>query len=93
VFGSNRYRYRYRDLADLLLISRQETVPGQAVTQALHREADRRQVAASARLERAVRRLREPALAVFGVHPARRLPTRPIQAGMTTTAPFCGDFT
>jgi hypothetical protein len=55
-FGSNRYRYRYRDLADLLLISRQETVPGQAVTQALHREADRRQVAAAARLERAVRR-------------------------------------
>ncbi|MGA5565277.1 nucleotidyl transferase AbiEii/AbiGii toxin family protein [Streptomyces platensis] len=37
-FGSSRYR----DLADLLLISQQETVPGQAVTQALHREAERR---------------------------------------------------
>ncbi|MFD7768229.1 nucleotidyl transferase AbiEii/AbiGii toxin family protein [Streptomyces sp. NPDC059787] len=37
-FGSNRYR----DLADLLLISQQETVPGDAACQALHREADRR---------------------------------------------------
>ncbi|MEU3795994.1 nucleotidyl transferase AbiEii/AbiGii toxin family protein [Streptomyces fructofermentans] len=37
-FGSNRYR----DLADLLLISQQETVPGQPVTQALHQEAERR---------------------------------------------------
>jgi predicted nucleotidyltransferase component of viral defense system len=37
-FGSNRYR----DLADLLLISQQETIPGQAGTQALHREAERR---------------------------------------------------
>ncbi|MET7695118.1 nucleotidyl transferase AbiEii/AbiGii toxin family protein [Streptomyces sp. NPDC005483] len=36
--GSNRYR----DLADLLLISQQETVRGPAVTQALHREAERR---------------------------------------------------
>ncbi|CAL9676383.1 nucleotidyl transferase AbiEii/AbiGii toxin family protein [Streptomyces sp. enrichment culture] len=36
--GSNRYR----DLADLLLISQQETVPGQAVCQALQREAARR---------------------------------------------------
>ncbi|MGW2126275.1 nucleotidyl transferase AbiEii/AbiGii toxin family protein, partial [Streptomyces sp. NPDC001758] len=36
--GSNRYR----DLADLLLISQQEAVPGQAVGQALHREAERR---------------------------------------------------
>ncbi|MBZ6093712.1 nucleotidyl transferase AbiEii/AbiGii toxin family protein [Streptomyces olivaceus] len=36
--GSNRYR----DLADLLLISQQETVPGPAVHQALHRETDRR---------------------------------------------------
>ncbi|MFC8247382.1 nucleotidyl transferase AbiEii/AbiGii toxin family protein [Streptomyces chartreusis] len=37
-FGSNRYR----DLADLLLISQQETVHGYAASQALHREADRR---------------------------------------------------
>jgi hypothetical protein len=37
-FGSSRYR----DLADLLLISQQEAVPGQAVTQALHGEAERR---------------------------------------------------
>ncbi len=36
--GSNRYR----DLADLLLISQQEAIPGQAVAQALHREAERR---------------------------------------------------
>ncbi|MFC5852201.1 nucleotidyl transferase AbiEii/AbiGii toxin family protein [Streptomyces chlorus] len=36
--GSNRYR----DLADLLLISQQETVPGEALCQALQREADRR---------------------------------------------------
>ncbi|MCA2203306.1 nucleotidyl transferase AbiEii/AbiGii toxin family protein [Streptomyces griseoincarnatus] len=36
--GSNRYR----DLADLLLISQQETVSGQAVCQALQREAERR---------------------------------------------------
>lgn len=36
--GSNRYR----DLADLLLISQQETVPGPAVCQALQREAARR---------------------------------------------------
>lgn len=36
--GSNRYR----DLADLLLISRQEHIPGEATHQALHREADRR---------------------------------------------------
>ncbi|MCP3768672.1 nucleotidyl transferase AbiEii/AbiGii toxin family protein [Streptomyces sp. MAR25Y5] len=36
--GSNRYR----DLADLLLISQQETVPGPAVRRALRREADRR---------------------------------------------------
>ncbi|CCK32964.1 hypothetical protein BN159_p92 (plasmid) [Streptomyces davaonensis JCM 4913] len=37
-FGSSRYR----DLADLLLISQQETVLGEAASQALHREADRR---------------------------------------------------
>ncbi|MFE7503576.1 nucleotidyl transferase AbiEii/AbiGii toxin family protein, partial [Streptomyces albidoflavus] len=37
-FGSNRYR----DLADLLLISQQETVSGPDVAQALHREAERR---------------------------------------------------
>ncbi|MEU0061089.1 nucleotidyl transferase AbiEii/AbiGii toxin family protein [Streptomyces sp. NPDC006334] len=37
-YGSSRYR----DLADLLLISQQETVRGQEVTQALHREAERR---------------------------------------------------
>lgn len=37
-FGSSRYR----DLADLLLISQQETVPGEAAHQALHREAERR---------------------------------------------------
>lgn len=36
--GSNRYR----DLADLLLISQQEAVPGQDVARALHREAERR---------------------------------------------------
>ncbi|MDG9695353.1 nucleotidyl transferase AbiEii/AbiGii toxin family protein [Streptomyces sp. DH17] len=36
--GSNRYR----DLADLLLISQQETVQGQAVCRALQREAERR---------------------------------------------------
>ncbi|NEC48366.1 nucleotidyl transferase AbiEii/AbiGii toxin family protein [Actinospica acidiphila] len=36
--GSNRYR----DLADLLLISQQEIVPGQAACQALQREAERR---------------------------------------------------
>ncbi|MFF9763200.1 MULTISPECIES: nucleotidyl transferase AbiEii/AbiGii toxin family protein [Streptomyces] len=36
--GSNRYR----DLADLLLISQQETVPGPAACRALHREVDRR---------------------------------------------------
>ncbi|GGV45019.1 hypothetical protein GCM10010293_52590 [Streptomyces griseoflavus] len=36
--GSNRYR----DLADLLLISQQETVPGRAACQALQREAERR---------------------------------------------------
>ncbi|SDC93127.1 hypothetical protein SAMN05216505_104170 [Streptomyces prasinopilosus] len=36
--GSNRYR----DLADLLLISQQETVTGPAVCRALQREADRR---------------------------------------------------
>ncbi|MFE3167833.1 nucleotidyl transferase AbiEii/AbiGii toxin family protein [Streptomyces sp. NPDC059224] len=33
---------RYRDLADLLLISQQEAVPAQAVTSALHTEAERR---------------------------------------------------
>ncbi|GAB2960941.1 nucleotidyl transferase AbiEii/AbiGii toxin family protein [Streptomyces heilongjiangensis] len=37
-FGSSRYR----DLADLLLISQQETVPGSPAAQALHREAARR---------------------------------------------------
>ncbi|WP_326793949.1 nucleotidyl transferase AbiEii/AbiGii toxin family protein (plasmid) [Streptomyces sp. NBC_00841] len=36
--GSNRYR----DLADLLLISQQEAVPGQAALRALDREAERR---------------------------------------------------
>ncbi|MBI0316875.1 nucleotidyl transferase AbiEii/AbiGii toxin family protein [Streptomyces javensis] len=36
--GSNRYR----DLADLLLITQQETIEGQEAHQALHREADRR---------------------------------------------------
>ncbi|MGW5098142.1 nucleotidyl transferase AbiEii/AbiGii toxin family protein [Streptomyces nodosus] len=36
--GSNRYR----DLADLLLISQKETVPAHDVVQALHREAERR---------------------------------------------------
>lgn len=36
--GSNRYR----DLADLLLISQQEAVPGQAALHALRREAERR---------------------------------------------------
>ncbi|MGW0294734.1 nucleotidyl transferase AbiEii/AbiGii toxin family protein [Streptomyces tuirus] len=36
--GSNRYR----DLADLLLISQQESLPGQAACQALQREAERR---------------------------------------------------
>ncbi|MFI1106593.1 nucleotidyl transferase AbiEii/AbiGii toxin family protein [Streptomyces physcomitrii] len=36
--GSNRYR----DLADLLLIGQQETVPSQAALRALQREADRR---------------------------------------------------
>ncbi|MCX5055048.1 nucleotidyl transferase AbiEii/AbiGii toxin family protein [Streptomyces sp. NBC_00474] len=39
-FGSNRYR----DLADLLLISQQETVHGPDVTEALHREAERRRL-------------------------------------------------
>ncbi|MFG2815637.1 nucleotidyl transferase AbiEii/AbiGii toxin family protein [Streptomyces sp. NPDC048410] len=38
-FGSNRYR----DLADVLLISQQEAVPAR-VTQTLHREAERRRV-------------------------------------------------
>ncbi|MFG3047459.1 nucleotidyl transferase AbiEii/AbiGii toxin family protein [Streptomyces sp. NPDC048241] len=38
-FGSNRYR----DLADVLLISQQEAVPAR-VTQALHREAERRRM-------------------------------------------------
>ncbi|WP_327372269.1 nucleotidyl transferase AbiEii/AbiGii toxin family protein [Streptomyces sp. NBC_01217] len=33
---------RYRDLADLLLISQQEAVPGQAALRALDREAERR---------------------------------------------------
>ncbi|MGW7674478.1 nucleotidyl transferase AbiEii/AbiGii toxin family protein, partial [Streptomyces sp. NPDC054775] len=33
---------RYRDLADLLLISQQEEVSGQATYQALHQEADHR---------------------------------------------------
>ncbi|WP_326793432.1 hypothetical protein OHA79_44635 (plasmid) [Streptomyces sp. NBC_00841] len=37
-YGSNRYR----DLADLLLITQQETVEGRHVHEALHREADRR---------------------------------------------------
>ncbi|MFG2586272.1 hypothetical protein [Streptomyces malaysiensis] len=35
---------RRRDLADLLLITQQETIEGQEAHQALHREADRRRV-------------------------------------------------
>lgn len=36
---------RYRDLADLLLISQREAVPGPAVTRTLHSEVERRQQA------------------------------------------------
>ncbi|OEJ36298.1 hypothetical protein BGK72_38720 [Streptomyces agglomeratus] len=42
-FGSNRYR----DLADLLLITQQEVIEGPEVQEALHREAERRRAAGS----------------------------------------------